>query len=164
VPPNGVYALFLHSSPFLGAFPAGKDGLVYIGKTSDVKQRRLDTHFFPKNSGFSSPRRSFGAILKGELELTAQQRSAKITDSNFTNYTFNPDGEERLSRWMEVNLLVSTVALPPGEETVMEEKLLRIACPVLNLRGCENPHRRSIEALRKDCANQARRSAGLMEK
>jgi hypothetical protein len=164
VPSSGVYALFLHSSPSLGTFPAGRDGLVYIGKTSDLEQRNLHTHFFPKNSGFSSPRRSSGTILKDELELTAQPRSPGMSSTNFTNYAFTPDGEERLSQWMGANLLVSTVTLPPGEETVMEEKLLSIACPVLNLTGCENPHRQSIKALRKDCANQARQSSGLPER
>ncbi len=87
-----------------------------------------------------------------------------MSKSNFTNYIFAPNGEERLSRWMEANLLVSAVALTLGEETVMEKKLLRAECPVLNLAGCENPHRRSIKAMRKDCANQARRGAGLPEK
>lgn len=164
VPSSGVYALFLHASPTLGTFPAGRDGLVYIGKTSDLEQRNLHTHFFPKNSGFSSPRRSLGAILKGDLKLTAQQRSPGMSDTNFTNYAFTPDGEKRLSQWMEANLLVSTVALPAGEETVMEEELLITECPVLNLTGCENPHRQAIKVLRKNCANQARRGVGLAEK
>lgn len=164
VPSSGVYALFLYTSPSLGAFQAGRDGLVYIGKTSDLEQRNLRTHFFSKNSGFSSPRRSLGAILKSQLELTAQQRSPGMSDTNFTNYAFAPGGEERLSRWMEANLLVSTVVLPAGEETVMEEKMLRIERPVLNLTGCENPHRQVIMSLRKNCANQARRGAGVVEK
>lgn len=164
VPSSGVYALFLHSSPSLGVFPTGRDGLIYIGKTSDLEQRNLHTHFFPRNSGFSSPRRSLGAILKDNLELTAQQRSPGMSKTNFRNYAFTPPGEEHLSRWMEANLLVSTVALPAGEETTIEKELLNITCPVLNLTGCANSHRQSIKVLRKVCANQARRSAGLQER
>jgi transcriptional regulator with GAF, ATPase, and Fis domain len=46
--------------------PVGVEGLVYVGTSVNLAQREFDTHFSPRGTGFSTVRRSFGAILRIE--------------------------------------------------------------------------------------------------
>ena len=72
---GGVYSIFLNNDSSLNPFKPGLSGLIYIGSTSNLSQREFDNHFNSYSTGFSTLRRSLGAILKSELLLTAIPRS-----------------------------------------------------------------------------------------
>ncbi|MDP3263355.1 MAG: hypothetical protein U1E06_11955 [Tabrizicola sp.] len=77
---SGIYALFLESGSLRGIEPSA-DGLLYIGKTGSSLTAR--NHFLHPSSGFSTLRRSLGAILKADLDLTAIPRSPASNRSHF---------------------------------------------------------------------------------
>lgn len=151
---SGVYAIFLNEGSSLGEIVSGQDGLIYIGKSKDLAAREVEHHFGDKNTGFSTLRRSIGAILKHDLQLTVHPRSDGASESNVRNYKFDADGDRRLSEWMAMNLTVAVYATP-GHETI-EPGLIELLRPVLNLTGWDNPSRKEIKALRKLCSDEAR--------
>ena len=150
---SGVYALFSRSSncPLPGV-TIPRDGLLYVGSSDSLSDR---DHFQVKHSGFHTPRRSLGAILKSSLELTAMPRGPGKARSNFTNYRFSDDGEFRLSEWMREHLLYSEQKVLVNFEQI-EKRVIAMFCPPLNLQGWKNPQRRKIMDLRKLCADEAR--------
>jgi hypothetical protein len=83
------------------------NGLVDIGKSANLAQRVIDTHFGSGKTGSSTARRSLGAILKQQLRLTAIPRGRGLKDRDFTNYRFDAAGEDRLSDWMRGNLMIA---------------------------------------------------------
>lgn len=150
---SGLYAIRLASPGLLRPFQEGEGGLIYAGMSSDLAAREFDMHFSSSNTGFSTVRRSLGAILKESLQLTAKQRGSGSSKSNFTKYRFNSDGEERLTRWMRENLRVRTY--PTRNYEALEKLLLPRMRPLLNLESW-NPHNAEIRRLRKICADEAR--------
>lgn len=60
-PDTGVYALYLSDLHALEGIEVDPFGLLYVGMTEDSLEIR--NHFAHKNSSFSSPRRSLGAIV-----------------------------------------------------------------------------------------------------
>ena len=62
---SGVYALFAQEADcLLPEIVLEEDGLLYMGMSCDLRDR---DHFLAQHSGFSSPRRSLGAILSARL-------------------------------------------------------------------------------------------------
>lgn len=152
---SGVYAYFLSGErKSLGDFSAGRRGLIYVGTSSNLSIREVDMHFNSANTGFSTLRRSLGAILRGELGLTAIPRGPGKSESNVTHYRFRRDGEARLTAWMTANLTRSACVSENAER--IEGELIRRLEPLLNLTGWSNPHRNAIKRLRKQCADEAR--------
>ena len=92
----GLYAFYLNDPEQLAPIETGENGLVYIGMTQDDLHVR--NHLLHQISGFSTLRRSFGALLKTRLNLVAIARGRGSSESNFRNYCFTPDGEQRLPR------------------------------------------------------------------
>jgi hypothetical protein len=150
----GVYAYFLAGGELPGVSNPGGSS-VYVGLSSNLAQREFDTHFAEGQTGFSTLRRSIGAILKEQLGLLARPRGTGASDTNFRNYRFDDDGERRLSVWMRDNLRVSVHAVV--EPKAVEDELIALARPPLNLRGWANPEAIHIKALRKACVDEARR-------
>ena len=134
----GVYAWFLKKPEALAALGATPDQPVYVGMTADAGGNR--NHFDMGDSGWSSPRRSLGALLKGELELTAIPRS----DGNCTNYRFAGEGEAALTAWMRRSLLMSHVPLAGGKTAIKDQEDRLI------------DHFQPLKRLRKFCADEAR--------
>lgn len=151
---SGLYAIRLISPGLLAPFIEGEGGLIYVGMSSDLAAREFDMHFSSTNTGFSTVRRSIGAILREPLRLTARQRGTGLARSNFANYRFNPEGEERLTAWMRENLRVRIFRTRNYE--MLERALLPRLRPLLNLGGW-NPHNAAIRRLRKVCADEARK-------
>lgn len=110
-------------------------------------------HFRHKHSGFSTLRRSLGAILKNELSLSAIPRSPGPSRSNLNCYRFAGDGETRLSAWMEDNLVGAQEVLD-RELATREQQLIAFIEPPLNLTGWSNPQRRLIKGLRAECVRE----------
>lgn len=129
----------------------------YVGKAEDsVRHRFAKEHL--ADTGRSTLRRSYGALLKEELELGARPRPGKGAPKpiNFTNYTFTPAGDGRLTDWMETHLTVAArTATQPGD---LKQEAISALGPPLNLTGWENPWAKDIKALRKVCADEARRA------
>jgi hypothetical protein len=152
----GVYGWFLAPDARFGQISNPGGEAVYIGKSGNLAQREFDTHFAPGKTGFSTLRRSIGAILKQELALKCRPRGTGTSKTNYTNYRFDDAGEKRLSNWMIKNLWVGAYALDRDSLKTYEDGLIGLACPPLNLNGWANPDARSIRELRKACADEAR--------
>lgn len=128
---SGVYAYFLAPGARLGEIKPGSDQLLYVGMTQDGLNMR--NHFGRSTSGFSTLRRSLGAILKDELKLLPMPRSQGASRSNILNYAFANSGEEMLSNWMAAHLLASFVTVQSDNVPQFEKELIRELEPPLNL-------------------------------
>lgn len=149
----GVYALFLTELQNVGGVPAGTQGILYVGTSENLSERHASAHFNSKNTGFSTLRRTLGALLRTELNLTPAPRGKKPTKSNKASYRFTPEGEERLTDWMVANLVASHVCVDePGK---IEKDLIRLLEPPLNLTGWDNPHRSFVRRKRQECQLEA---------
>lgn len=148
----GVYGLFLRDGT---DFPLAHNPTepLYVGTSGNLAQREFDTHFAAGQTGFSTVRRSFGALLLNRLGLRPQPRGKGSSKTNFRNYRFDDAGEERLSQWMEkqIALAVHPVANPKA----VEKALIALACPPLNFTGWANPMAAEIKAKRKQCVELA---------
>ena len=151
----GVYAWFLDDPRVLPAIPDQGSDPVYVGLSSNLAVREYDTHFKAGQSGFSTLRRSLGALLKDELQLRARPRGTGASESNYTNYRFDDTGEAALSAWMREHLRVAVHPCTDGD--AIETELIALACPPLNLTKWANPHAAEIRAKRKACAEEAKR-------
>ena len=148
----GVYAIFAKNRDCLLPIAIPASGLIYVGLATDLESRN---HFKAQSSGFHSPRRSIGAILKSQLELRAIPRSRGRSDSNWQSYKFEPDGEYRLTEWMNANL---EYAIYPyvGDIRVLEKSLIHENEPPINLTGWKNPQKKQIQSLRNECKAEAK--------
>lgn len=151
----GLYAILLASLEALPTVVTGREGLLYLGMTDATLEAR--SHFAHRHSGFSTLRRSLGALLKDELNLRAVPRSAGSSASNFRNFRFTDDGEVALSDWMNRHLLLAQVPVLVGL-AALEKDLIALLEPPLNLTGWPNPQRANLKALRSACADEARRA------
>jgi hypothetical protein len=158
-PPSlgGVYAFYLRNHSALSPFVCKADGMVYIGSTSNLASREYENHFATTSTGFSTLRRSIGAILKQKLCLKAVPRSQGASKTNVQNYRFTDAGDRLLTEWMIENLEVGFCA--HDDFVNLEKALLKHLSPLLNLKGCDNLYSKEIRALRAICADEAR-SAG----
>lgn len=150
----GVYALFLTPGARVPGVAQPGNGPLYIGLSSNLAQREFDTHFAAGKSGFSTLRRSLGALLLGQLDLKPVPRGRGTSDSNYRNYRFEMEGEHRLSAWMETNLRVAVHAV--RNPKAIEPDLIRAACPPLNLTHWANPDAPALKGARAACVAAAR--------
>jgi hypothetical protein len=156
----GIYALYLTDPHALGDdVEINSSGLIYVGMTKSSLELR--NHFGHKDSSFSSPRRTLGAILKSELGLTAIPRGYGRSAKDFTNYRFEMPGEERLTAWMTKYLTYSSYSFAVLECRIEEAEQQMIAClhPTINLSHWLNPKRAHLKKLRKICRDEAKRAA-----
>ena len=156
----GVYALYLSDPHALGDIEVNSSGPLYVGMTEDSQEER--NHFGHRDSSFSSPRRSLGAILKKERGLTAIPRGSGKSAKDMTCFRFAGDGEQRLTDWMVEHLEYSFVVL---KDCIGDAERALIEClrPPLNLDKWKNPQRAAIKQLRRTCADEARRAATPQE-
>lgn len=152
IPSSGVYAFLLRDTASLPGVATGRNGLLYVGMTDDGLDAR--NHFRHLHSGFSTLRRSLGALLKGELDLRATPRAPGASRSNVVNYRFTPAGEQALSGWMESNLLIAQSPLM-GDILAIEKDIIRLLEPPLNLTDWPNPQRAHLKHLRSLCVAEA---------
>ena len=153
-PLPGVYAFFLRDGAALPGVQCASDAFLYVGLSSNLAQREFDTHFRDGQSGFSTLRRSLGALLIDELDLHPQPRGTGASDTNYRNYRFDDAGEQSLSTWMRDNINVAVQAVP--DPTELERTLISQAQPPLNLTLWTNPDAAMIKAARKRCVEKAR--------
>ncbi|WP_293003351.1 GIY-YIG nuclease family protein [Mycobacterium sp.] len=150
----GVYAIFSRAQCALPGVTLTGGDVVYIGSSSNLAQRSIGTHFATGQSGFSTLRRSIGALLRDQLDLVPRPRGAGSSDSNFRHYRFDDAGEDKLTSWMIRNFDASVYPVPdPGR---VERALIAIASPPMNLRHWANPDATMMRAARKACVDHAR--------
>lgn len=149
----GVYAILLAPTGSLPGIEPGTGGLLYIGMTDATLEAR--SHFGHAHSGFSTLRRSLGAILRDQLGLSATPRGPGPSSTNLRNYRFSDAGELALSAWMMQHLLIAQAPVAAGVDQI-EKDLITTLEPPLNLTGWRNPQRPAIKALRARCVDEAR--------
>jgi hypothetical protein len=151
----GVHAIFLREGAQFPLSDRPPNGLIYVGSSGSLAAREYDMHFSSRNTGFSTLRRSIGAILKDDLSLAAIPRGSGRAESNYRNYRFKADGEERLTAWMRENLEVG-VYPSNGDCEAVEKALIAALEPALCLKGWRNPSAGLTRDLRKRCPDEAR--------
>lgn len=144
----GVYAIFLNPKAALGGFKATKNGMIYIGESGNLGKRG---HFESGKTGFSTLRRSIGAIKKRELQLVAVPRSEGSSNSSFR---FEQASEERLTDWMLSSLKIGFATVANLYKEVEKDLILHFQ-PVLNLKYWKNPKKQEITRLRNVCREEA---------
>lgn len=161
----GIYGFFLSKgSLHIGdqKIAAGRDTLLYIGKTeSSQKARDARQHLADGGTGFSTLRRSFGALLLKELKLKPRPRGGTETSPcRFTHFRFDAKGEAKITKWMMENLTLGFLDFRNSDCSKLkdcEQAMIRSAKPPLNiLHNPDNPYRKGLESLRKHCGRLAR--------
>ena len=155
---SGIYALFIKSGSRIESVGILTDTFLYLGSSSNLAERGHENHFNSDSTGFSTVRRTIGAILKGNLNLRAVPRSRGDSNTNKTNYKFLPEGEKRLTEWMTNNLEIGMCPIFEGYKDI-EKELIILLQPPLNITGWANPLRQKIMSLRKICSDEAREYA-----
>jgi hypothetical protein len=161
----GVYAFFITNPAALSGVTVNAAGLLYVGMTESCLDVR--NHFTHQHSGFSSLRRTLGALLKQELALQAIPRATGRSLKDIENYRFTEKNEVQLTEWMTKHLAY-TFAVAAGKEVVrVEDRLIKTMQPPLNLNRWPNPQGKHLRALRDVCRDEARRltaerSGGVM--
>ncbi|MHA6510744.1 GIY-YIG nuclease family protein [Tessaracoccus sp. Y1736] len=158
----GLYAIYGHEQVWgdLG-LPYRAETPLYVGKSEDnLVSRELGTHFAVgtgrAQTGSSTVRRSFAALLRGELGLHGVPRNQK-DPGHFDKYGLLPDADARLTAWMHAHLTVAVWPAPADLDRKLknvEDEIIEAWEPPLNLRG--NPHPSAeLRAARKEMATEA---------
>jgi hypothetical protein len=161
----GIYGFFLSKGCLhIGRckLTAGNGTLLYIGKTeSSQRTRDARQHLANGGSGYSTLRRSLGALLLGQLSLKPQPRNGDITSKRqCISYKFDCKGEKQLTKWMKKHLSLGFCELPDltiAKLRAHEKRLIMSAQPPLNL--LHNPsscYSSKLRDERKRCASLAR--------
>jgi len=162
--PAGLYGIFLAPNCSLGKFAQKCGNLIYFGKAQrSLASRDLGTHFTSGRTGWSTLRRSTGAILKSELSLKSIPRTPKRSATDLRNYKFTTDGEEKLTSWMKRSLEIGFFVPPnflSGEELyTLEGSILQLVRAPLDLdRRTKhlNLFAPQLDQLREVCRAEAR--------
>jgi GIY-YIG catalytic domain len=154
----GVYAYYLSEPEALSPITVDRHQPLYVGLSEGSLDAR--SHFRHPHSGFSTFRRSLGAILKERLGLTAVPRAPGSSPTNTQNYRFALEGEQRLTAWMRQHLLYAHVPLKENVASA-ERELIGSLQPPLNLTGWRNPQNALIRDLRRRCAAEAQLSRAV---
>ncbi|UOK73985.1 GIY-YIG nuclease family protein [Ancylobacter polymorphus] len=150
----GVYAFYLVEAGQLAPIEVDPARPLYIGMTDQCLSIR--NHFGHAHSGFSTFRRSLGAILKSALGLRAISRSP---GSKSTLFRFTDEGEQRLTEWMRDSLQGAQHPIP-ADALASEKKLIAALHPALNLTDWPNPQRPLIKRFRHACAVEVQQGEG----
>lgn len=158
----GLYAFYGDEQAWsdLDLSPAFDDQPLYVGKAEkSLNGRDVGTHFATGKTGSSTVRRSLAALLVTQLGLVAVPRNLVRPDGS-ANYSLEPLGDERLSRWMEERLLLATWIKP--QHVLLDEvetaALLRLR-PPLNLDKVGEPRER-LRRARGAMAAESRKWTG----
>lgn len=163
----GIYGVFFLGDEFpLPDANISKNTLVYIGKTESSQiTRDLKQHLADSETGHSTLRRTFAALIRTQLELRPCSRSeTEKTDKRFVNYRLDDEGERRLTAWMRKNLGLAFAACTCSVADIrrLEHEMIHTAVPPLNLLGNPtNPYLKKIKAARASCVAIARQSSGF---
>ena len=130
---SGIYALFLKKGSDLKGYSVTNDGLIYIGSTDNLAERAQENHFNSDSTGFSTLRRTLGAIMKEDFSLRTIPRSPGPSETNYKNYKFIATGERLLTDWMRNNLEIGYCSIFEDYEKI-EKEMLKSLCPITTVR------------------------------
>ena len=135
---------------------------LYVGKAEDSLTKRIvDTHFYGGRTGSSTIRRSFAALLRGQLGLRGMPRNPE-NPGYFSNYGLSPEHDRLLTEWMRHNLELAVWRKPRDCPVLLkdiEEDVLAELQPPLNLKDVNTTWKAKVMAARKKMAEEAERSA-----
>jgi hypothetical protein len=162
---QGIYAFFLNKSNTPKSF-GSVNQVVYVGLSEkSLNSRDTKTHMASGLTGWSSLRRSLGAILIVQLNLSPQKRDKNSFKLRADKYKFDEEGEERLTEWMRENLTMGywTSEYPLTKEHLrkQEEKVIIQLKPTLDLDKRTkkfNPFAEKLDRLREECRNEVKRN------
>ena len=161
----GLYAVYGDEQAWheLGLEPQ-PDAPLYVGKAEDsLARRELRGHFAAgggrAQTGSSTVRRSFAALLRGQLGLRGVPRNIE-NPGRFSNYGLAAGGDEALTAWMHARLTIAVWPAPAGMDVPLasvERAVIRQWTPPMNL--SENPSPAAgLSAARAAMAAEARAS------
>lgn len=165
----GIYGFFLSNGCLhIGErkLTAGKDILLYIGKTeSSQRARDARQHLADEGTGYSTLRRSLGALLLDQLSLKPRPRGDSANSARrFTHFRFDAEGEAKLTKWMMENLKLGFLVFRESDCDKLkdcEQALIKSARPPLNIHhNPDKPCRKELKSLRKHCARLAQGWSG----
>lgn len=151
----GVYAIFANKKVHIPNIKMHDHQIIFIGISDNLFDRIYGMHFSSENTGFSTLRRSLGALFKDEFKLYAIPRAPGKSKTNYTNYRFDESGESKLTDWMNKNLKVGFHSTNLQLEK-LEDLLIKNLEPPINLTKWKNPDAKELKRLRKICADEAR--------
>jgi hypothetical protein len=158
-PKPGLYAIYGVEAAWvqLRLGEPRPEAALYVGKAEDsLLARDLDYHFGDGRTGSSTVRRSFAALLREQLMLSAIPRNP-TKPGHFANYGLAPTDDAKLTAWMRRHL---QIAVWPWNGTRsladIERAILQQLNPPLNIAGVRHDHRAALQAARKIMADQAR--------
>jgi GIY-YIG catalytic domain-containing protein len=160
---QGIYAFFVDSTNDLGKF-GQPEQIIYVGiSEKNINGRDTETHLKTGQTGWSTLRRSLGAILKLKLNLTAQKRDENPKKLRADKYKFDEPGEKKLTEWMKNNLRLGywSTTNPMDKDNLrdQEEKVILNLKPTLDLdRRTKkfNPLAKELDSLRKICRDEVK--------
>lgn len=141
---------------------------LYVGKAEkSFVARDLRDHFAASpnakpQTGSSTVRRSFAALLRETLSLTAVPRNLDLP-SHFTNYGLAAGGDDRLNEWMRSRLSLAVWPAPADLRMKLadiETEVIRRFMPPINIAKNPGKLRRLRDARAGMAAEAARWSAG----
>lgn len=167
----GIYAVLFCGTSFpLKDYKPGIREIVYLGKTEKSQaSRMLNTHFCSGRTGSSTIRRSLGALLRDELQLSPIPRNSVDFDAKrFSQFKLDEPSDERLSKWMQNNLSISFLEYPksPNEIDSLETDLISQLKPIFNIdrKNTLNPYAAILKAERKATATIGFKNAGYLDR
>jgi hypothetical protein len=164
VPPTpGLYAISADPAIWetLGLGSPPDDRPLYIGKAENsLTARDLRTHFGHGHTGSSTVRRSFAALLRERLRLSAQPRNPAKPE-RFANYGLSPTHDDaRLTTWMRQHLRLAVWSTDHRAALGdIEIAVLAIWQPPLNLKDVVTPWQSEVRAARALMATEAKARA-----
>lgn len=159
---SGLYAIHGRAEVWveLGLGEPPDEPPLHVGKAErSLVSRDIDTHFGNGRTGSSTVRRSFAALLRESLELESRPRNPAKPERP-ANYGLSPEHDEKLAAWMREHLTLAVWPRPEDSELllgVIENGVLRLLKPPLNLRDVVTPWTARVKAERVAMADQARR-------
>lgn len=147
----GLYAIYgdIRAAADLG-LTTDADRPLYVGKAEEsLVSRELNGHFAAlpgsaAQTGSSTVRRSFAALLREPLKLRAVPRNPS-KPGYFANYGLADGGDDRLTEWMHQRLKLAVWPAPSRMESTLngvETSVIRHFRPPINL--AKNPGRLAI--------------------
>lgn len=126
--------------------------LLYVGVASDSLRKRY--HPAAQSSRTSSPRFSFGALLRERLTLIPSPAKQNQT----RHWRFIRDSEDELSRWMHAHLEYAFIELTKTREVLekWEKDLIHRWLPPMNIKGLPRTSRVALIEKREICRRWAR--------
>lgn len=165
VPPRpGLYAIWGGPDTWvdLGLKSTAPDSPLYVGKSeSSLLDREVLTHFNASTTrkpatGSSTVRRSFAALLRGQLSLEVTPRNP-AKPAQFSHFGLTATSDAILTTWMADHLELTVWEAPPAFGTPLDAvEAVTINCwdPPLNIKSA--PPRPRLRQLRRELAAAAK--------